>query len=619
VFGAGTPSAAITPRMPVQKGIRSGTSERLERLSNSRRLPDRATDITKPSLVVIVDDDPLVRAELTSILESAGYLAESYGDAEALLATDWATRAACLLLDAALPGISGVSMLKLLAKTGVRVPVIMITGSADVKKAVRAMKAGACDFIEKPASEATILAAVASAIGDQSARPTLDTLQLKAAQFKKRLTPRQSEILQRIIDGQANKNIAFELGIRQRTVENHRAQIMRKSGVKSLAALARMMFAADISARSSPVGSAASALGPVMAGDTESDRFERYFDQIPLAVIVATMGTPERVIYANPAFEALSGQSRDALEGQPWNSVRGVSLSTENTLALADAIQASSDLVGTFRIDRSDQSIAIVDVFSNVILDDDDEPTFRLAALVDVGTRDSEKLQEIELLIREKDTRLLEIQHRVKNNLQMITALIRIEARKAQGQLETTPFDRLAGRINAIQLVYKLLSEGGNGDEIDLGVYLSEVASSIMHSSAVEGIRLALKIDSFPVSVNVALPTGMVVNELLTNALKHAFVDRDGGTITLESLADARGCRVVVSDDGVGLPPDISWPKHGKLSALIVRSLRQNASADIRVESKRGKGTRFTIAFPRMPPRRNQRGEPRTPERREIV
>jgi PAS domain S-box-containing protein len=394
---------------------------------------------------------------------------------------------------------------------------------------------------------------------------------------------------------------------------------MRKSGVKSLAALARMMFAADISARSSPVGSAASALGPVMAGDTESDRFERYFDQIPLAVIVATMGTPERVIYANPAFEALSGQSRDALEGQPWNSVRGVSLSTENTLALADAIQASSDLVGTFRIDRSDQSIAIVDVFSNVILDDDDEPTFRLAALVDVGTRDSEKLQEIELLIREKDTRLLEIQHRVKNNLQMITALIRIEARKAQGQLETTPFDRLAGRINAIQLVYKLLSEGGNGDEIDLGVYLSEVASSIMHSSAVEGIRLALKVDSFPVSVNVALPTGMVVNELLTNALKHAFVDRDGGTITLESLADARGCRVVVSDDGVGLPPDISWPKHGKLSALIVRSLRQNASADIRVESKRGKGTRFTIAFPRMAPPRNQRGEPRTQERREIV
>jgi two-component sensor histidine kinase len=86
-----------------------------------------------------------------------------------------------------------------------------------------------------------------------------------------------------------------------------------------------------------------------------------------------------------------------------------------------------------------------------------------------------------------------------------------------------------------------------------------------MLSSAVEGIRLELKVDSFPVSVNVALPAGMVVNELLTNALKHAFVGRDRGTIMLHSLADDRGCRVVVADDGVGLPPDISWPKSGKL------------------------------------------------------
>jgi two-component sensor histidine kinase len=311
------------------------------------------------------------------------------------------------------------------------------------------------------------------------------------------------------------------------------------------------------------------------------------------------MATPERVIYANPAFEALTGQGRYEIDGRPWSSLRGVSLESGSTLALADAVQASSDLIGTFRIERPDHPFAVVDVFSNVIVDDDDGPTYRLVALVDVGIHESEKIQEFELLIQEKDTRLLEMQHRVKNNLQMITALIRIEARKAQGQSETDPFDRLAGRINSIQLVYKLLSEAGQGDEIDLGVYLSEVASSIMHSSAVEGIRLELKVDSFPVSVNVALPTGMVVNELFTNALKHAFVGRDGGTITLQSLTDTRGCRVVVSDDGVGLPPEVSWPKHGKLSALIVQSLRQNANADIQVKSKRGEGTRVTIAFAR--------------------
>jgi len=121
-----------------------------------------------------------------------------------------------------------------------------------------------------------------------------------------------------------------------------------------------------------------------------------------------------------------------------------------------------------------------------------------------------------------------------------------------------------------------------------------------MHSSAVEGIRLDMKVDSYPVSVNVALPTGMVVNELLTNALKHAFVDRQAGTITLQSLNDADGCRVVVADDGVGLPPDVAWPKRGKLSALIVQSLRQNAKADIAVESRPGQGMRVTIKFLRQ-------------------
>jgi len=97
----------------------------------------------------------------------------------------------------------------------------------------------------------------------------------------------------------------------------------------------------------------------------------------------------------------------------------------------------------------------------------------------------------------------------------------------------------------------------------------------------------------------VAMPTGLVVNELLTNALKHAFVGRDGGTITLHSLAESSGCRVIIADDGVGLPEGVEWPKPGKLGALIVKSLRDNAKADFRLESSPGKGTRVTIRFTR--------------------
>ena len=121
----------------------------------------------------------------------------------------------------------------------------------------------------------------------------------------------------------------------------------------------------------------------------------------------------------------------------------------------------------------------------------------------------------------------------------------------------------------------------------------------MLRAHAVEGIRLDLKVDTYPVSVNVAMPTGLVINELLTNALKHAFVGRDGGTIMVHSLSDGAGCRITVADDGVGLPPDSTWPNRGKLSALIVESLRTNAKAKLNVSSEPGKGMRVTIEFSR--------------------
>ncbi len=575
-------------------------------MAGSSHAAARAFASTSRSVVAVVEDDPILRADFVSMLEDAGFSAQGYESAEALTATRWAEHTACLLLDAGLPGISGVELMNDLASKGIRVPVVMVSGEGDVGNAVRAMQVGACDFIEKPASAQETIAAIERAMSQNMAGAALQRLQHAAAQFTARLTPRQRDILPLILDGQPNKNIAIDLAISQRTVENHRAAIMEKAGAKSLPALARMMFAANLSpdsAMAGPVAAPGPARAesapslPARAGDIESERFERYFDQIPLAVAVASMAEPERVIYANPAFEALTGQARSALEGQPWSALRGDSTGGLPVISLGQAVLTGQDLVGTFRIKRQDGSTAMADVFSNVIIDDNDGPTFRLAALVDVGVRDNEKLQEFELMIRDRDTRLLEMQHRVKNNLQMITALIRIEARKAQGQVPNGPFDRLAGRINSIQLVYKLLSEGDQGDQIDLGVYLSEVASSIMHACAVEGIRLNLKVDSYLVAINVALPTGMVVNELLTNSLKHAFRGRDGGTITLESLADARGCRVVVADDGVGLPAEMEWPVPGKLGALIVHSLRQNAKADIDVKSQPGAGVRVTIDF----------------------
>lgn len=562
-------------------------------------------DEMREKFVIVVDDDPIVSAGFVVVLENAGYKAISYCSGEELFDADFCGQAVCVLLDVSLPGISGVDALHRLRAAGDWVPVIMITGSGSVAIAVEAMKAGACDFIEKPAGDKDILEAIARALAPSPDNPTLDALRADAAKFLSQLTKRQKQILDLIMEGYPNKNIASDLKVSQRTVENHRAVIMDKAGVKSLPALTRMIFAASLPSQQGSAMAISTVLdhqveGTDVPNELDRDRFERFFEQIPLAVAVSTVTADERVIYANPALEALSGRIRAEIEGHPWDRLRGSSVGRDQPVAIGDAIIAAPEVIGTFQIDRPDGRSSLVDLFSSVISNDEGNPEFRLAALVDVAPRDASLVQKFEAQMREKDMRLLEIQHRVKNNLQMITALVRVEARKARNQDETGMFDRLAGRINSIQLVYKLLSESGQREEVDLGVYLSDVASSIMHASAMEGIRLELKVDSYPVSVNVALPTGMVVNELMTNALKHAFVDRESGTILIHSLSDERGRRVIVADDGVGLPPGVTWPKRGKLGALIVQSLRQNAKADITVDSDPGRGVRFTIRFAPM-------------------
>ena len=327
----------------------------------------------------------------------------------------------------------------------------------------------------------------------------------------------------------------------------------------------------------------------------ESQRFKQFLDHVPVAIAVAELHPAECITYANLEFERLSGQSAGWLQGKPWDALPGSATAADGR-ALSEAVTGSEEYIGSFTI-AHDGGERVVDAWSNVIQDDDGSPLFRLVALAEIGQRtDSEELAQ---KLQTSDTLLRELQHRVKNNLQMITALIRLEARNLPDDATGKRFDRLAGRIDALALLYRSLSDEGVGESIDLGIYLSEIASSVMRAHAVEGIHLDLQVDTWPVSVNVAMPAGLVVNELLTNALKHAFAGREGGTITLHSIVDDGGCRVVVADDGIGLAEGVTWPKAGKLGALIVQSLRQNAKARIAVDSAPDAGMRVTIFFAR--------------------
>jgi PAS domain S-box-containing protein len=335
-----------------------------------------------------------------------------------------------------------------------------------------------------------------------------------------------------------------------------------------------------------------------LADALESNRFKQFLDHLPFAVIVAELQPEERITYANMEFERLTGQSAAEIEGRFWTEIAGDAVTSPDGRKLSQSIFQQEDHIGTFTIAGGETPVT-VDAWSHLIEDDDGQPIFRLVALartVGSGRPDGEALKDE---LRQKDTLLKELQHRVKNNLQMITALIRLEARNQPDGESGKVFERLAGRINALALLYHALSADEQGDSVDLGAYLTQVASAVMQAHAVEGIRLDLRVDAWPVSINVAMPTGLVVNELLTNALKHAFADRGFGTITLHGLVDETGCRVTVADDGVGLAEGLVWPQPGKLSALIVRSLEQNANATIAVEPGLGRGMKVSIFFAR--------------------
>lgn len=337
---------------------------------------------------------------------------------------------------------------------------------------------------------------------------------------------------------------------------------------------------------------------PNLAGVLDSDRFKQFLDNIPFAIAVAELQPQERVTYANLEFDRLSGQRPGELLDRPWSDLRAIASATGDERKLSDAITSGEDHIGTFRMGpNGGEDATTVDAWSNIIQDDDGAPLFRLVALAAVNPTSRTDLEAFEKRVQTQDVLLRELQHRVKNNLQMITALIRLESRDAAGDESGESFSRLAGRVSALAVLYGTLSPNSEGGSIDLGTYLSQIASTVMQAHAVEGIRLDLKVDTWPVSINVAMPAGLVVNEVLTNALKHAFVGRAGGTITLHSLVDAEGCEVLIADDGIGLPPGTSWPTSGRLGALIVESLRQNAGAHLDVRSSPETGLRVTIRF----------------------
>jgi FixJ family two-component response regulator len=193
-----------------------------------------------PALVSVVDDDPSVRRSIARLVKGAGYRVEAYASANEYLARPPEEGPACLLLDVRMPGLTGLDLQDTLAIAAHSTSIVFITGYRDVRASVKAMKAGAVDFLTKPVDDEELLGAIDRAVARASAARLEEDRITEIRERIKTLTPREAEVFALVVTGMLNKQIAFDLGVSEKMVKVHRGRVMEKMRAGSLAELVRL-------------------------------------------------------------------------------------------------------------------------------------------------------------------------------------------------------------------------------------------------------------------------------------------------------------------------------------------------------------------------------------------
>ncbi|WP_241127014.1 response regulator transcription factor [Novosphingobium terrae] len=191
-------------------------------------------------MIIVVDDDPLVRASLDSLFRSVGYATRLYPSAREALGEPWPDRLMCVVTDVRMPDIGGFELQASLASRNAEIPIVFMTGHGDIPMTVRAMKAGAVDFLSKPFRDQDMLDAVSAAMDRGRVDREVERGNAHAQSLYDGLTPREREVMRGVVRGQLNKQIAGDLGIAEITVKLHRSNVMRKMGVRRVPDLVRL-------------------------------------------------------------------------------------------------------------------------------------------------------------------------------------------------------------------------------------------------------------------------------------------------------------------------------------------------------------------------------------------
>lgn len=317
--------------------------------------------------------------------------------------------------------------------------------------------------------------------------------------------------------------------------------------------------------------------------DPLAEESQKTFQRLPFALTIADLEADDQpLVYVNRAFEEMTGYSSNAVLGRNCRFLQGEKTDTETVARLSRAIRDCRDVEAVIYNYRADGEGFWNRLMMGPLQDDDGSCQFYIGMQCDLGPT----LKEAEVQTSQVDQQLAEVQHRVKNHLAMIVGMIRVQASDAGDK--SAAFDTLARRVESLQLLYQEMDQAGavsaTAKIIPLGAYLGRVTSAINHIDGRQGVKVNFNSDTITVPVETAGRVGLVLSEILTNSMQHAFEGRTDGVLDIRCrLMSNELLRITVEDDGNGMPDDCNWPREGNLGARIVRELVRGMDGTLEV------------------------------------
>lgn len=493
--------------------------------------------------ILILDDDPVIRVMMAAYLADEGYTIIEADTGESGLELFKVRQVDAILLDWRLPGISGSEVLSRISTEAPTTPVIVVSGTTQMDDVVEALQRGAWDFLMKPLKNFNML--------DASIQKCLERARLLRE------------------EGLHIENL--EKLIRKRTEALEQANSMLRRQIAE-----RIEFEKALA-------------------DSE-ERFRELVENVREVFFIRDINTGS-FLYVSPTYAEVWGRSCASLYSQPDTLFS--TTHAEDQMVLLESwellIKGNRSLDEEYRIVRPDNTIRWIRMRAFPVEDDMGIP-YRIVGIADDITRRRLADEKIRNSLREKEILLKEVHHRVKNNLQLVSSLLSLQASYIRTPEDKMLFLESQNRIHSMTLVHEELYRSDDLSCVEFSDYLPKLTRKLIAAFAIgKDIQLITDIQPIFFPVDTAIPCGLIINELFSNALKHAFANKKDGVVCLSVKRDKERIIIVVRDNGVGFPLNYDPATARTLGMQLVHSLVDQLGAflDIEVDN----GTTFTITF----------------------